>query len=72
MSPLHSQIENQGLFDMEFGKRFSRHNGRPAPVILQTCTRCSGTGHVRERGGRIVCKACAGSGRTTVQAERRA
>jgi hypothetical protein len=40
---------------MEFGKRFSRHNG-----------------HIRERGRRIVCKACAGTGRTTVKAERRA
>jgi DnaJ-class molecular chaperone len=57
---------------MEFGKRFSRHNGRRPPVIQQTCARCSGTGHIRERGRRIVCKACAGTGRTTVKAERRA
>jgi len=55
---------------MDFGKRFSIHNGRPAPVIQQTCERCSGTGHVRERGNRIVCKACAGSGKVAVKMDR--
>jgi len=55
---------------MDFGKRFSKHNNRTAPVILQTCERCSGTGRVRERGNRIICKACAGTGRTSVETER--
>ncbi len=54
---------------MVFGKRFSVHNNRPAPVIQQTCTRCCGTGRIRERGNRIVCKACAGTGRTKAAAE---
>ncbi len=55
---------------MEFGKRFSQHNNRPAPVIQETCVRCCGTGRVRERGERIICKVCAGTGRTTVVADR--
>jgi len=56
---------------MDFGKRrFSMHNGRVAPPVKQTCVRCSGTGHVRERGNLIVCKACAGSGRTMVVTHR--
>lgn len=54
---------------MEFGKRFSQYNSRPPPVIQQTCVRCCGTGHIRERGSRIACKACAGTGRTTVKPE---
>jgi hypothetical protein len=57
---------------MEFGKRFSQHNGRPAPVIQETCVRCCGTGKIRERGDRIICKACAGAGRKTVQPDRTA
>jgi hypothetical protein len=51
---------------MEFGRRFSAHNDRNPPVIKQTCVRCCGTGRVRERGNRLICKACAGTGRTTV------
>jgi len=57
---------------VEFGKRFSVHNNRPAPAVQQTCERCCGTGRVRERGNRIICKACAGTGRTTVVAARSA
>ena len=38
------------------------HTKRPAPVIQQTCVRCCGTGRIRERGNRIICKACAGAG----------
>ncbi len=30
--------------------------------------RCCGTGRIRERGDRIICKACAGTGRITVAA----
>ncbi len=55
---------------MTFGKRFSMHNNRPAPVLQQTCVRCCGTGRIRERGTRIICKACAGTGRTKAQADR--
>ena len=53
-----------------FGKRFSIHNNRVATVIQQTCVRCCGTGRVRERGNRIICKTCAGTGRTVVVPER--
>ena len=52
---------------MDFGKRFSQHNNRPAPVILQTCERCSGTGRVRERGQQIICKVCAGTGKVNAK-----
>ncbi len=55
---------------MVFGKRFSIHNNRVAPVLQQTCVRCCGTGHVRERGSRLICKICTGTGRTVVAAER--
>ncbi len=55
---------------MEFGKRFSAHNGRAAPVAQQTCVRCSGTGRIRERGNRIICKTCAGTGRLTIIKDR--
>jgi len=55
---------------VDFGKRFSQHNNRPAPVIQETCVRCCGTGRIRERGDRIICKACAGTGRTAVAADR--
>ena len=51
---------------MEFGKRFSQHNNRPATIVQETCVRCCGTGRIRERGDRIICKACAGTGRITV------
>jgi DnaJ-class molecular chaperone len=58
---------------MDFGKRrFSDHNNRSAPVIQQTCVRCCGTGHVRERGNRIICKVCTGTGRTTAATDRAA
>lgn len=54
---------------MVFGKRFSAHNDRPATLIQHTCVRCCGTGRIRERGNRIICKACAGAGRTTANVE---
>jgi DnaJ-class molecular chaperone len=50
---------------MTFGKRFSAHNNRPEPLILRTCERCYGSGRIRERGNRIVCKPCQGTGKTT-------
>jgi hypothetical protein len=55
---------------MVFGKRFSSHNDRPPTIIEYTCVRCCGTGRIRERGNRIICKGCAGTGRTTVLTER--
>jgi DnaJ-class molecular chaperone len=55
---------------MNFGKRFSVHNKRPARVVEQTCVRCCGTGRIRERGNRIICKTCAGTGRITMPADR--
>ncbi len=57
---------------MEFGKRSSSREARPAAITQETCVRCCGTGRVRERGERIVCKACAGTGRTTIKVERSA
>ena len=53
---------------MVFGKRFSIHNERLPAVTEQTCVRCCGTGRVRERGNRIICKLCTGVGRTAVKA----
>jgi DnaJ-class molecular chaperone len=58
------------VIQMVFGKRFSIHNKRVVPVVQQTCVRCCGTGYVRERGNRLICKVCAGTGRTVVAAER--
>ena len=55
---------------MDFGKRFSKHNKRSAPVIQQTCERCSGTGRVRERGHQIICKVCAGTGKVSKKMDR--
>ncbi len=52
---------------MAFGKRFSMHNDRAPYIVQETCVRCCGIGRIRERGDRIVCKACAGTGRTTVK-----
>jgi DnaJ-class molecular chaperone len=54
---------------MAFGKRFSAHNDRLPTIIQQTCVRCCGTGHIRERGNRLVCKVCAGSGKVAVKHE---
>ncbi len=55
---------------MVFGKRFSMYNNRAPPVIKQTCERCRGTGWVRERGSRIVCKPCNGTGKVDANKER--
>jgi DnaJ-class molecular chaperone len=64
-----SQIpQNKGLPKVEFGKRrFSMHNDRVAPPVQETCVRCFGVGRIRERGNRILCKTCAGTGRITVK-----
>jgi DnaJ-class molecular chaperone len=58
---------------VEFGKRrFSMHNDRAAPPVQETCVRCYGTGHIRERGERLRCKVCKGTGRVTVVVQERA
>jgi hypothetical protein len=51
---------------MAFGTRDSMQNDRTPTVAQETCVRCCGTGHVRERGQRLICKVCKGTGRTTV------
>ncbi len=48
---------------MTFGKRFSTHYHRPPVMIETSCLRCYGTGHLRERGNRIICKTCGGKGK---------
>jgi DnaJ-class molecular chaperone len=57
---------------MNFGKRVSIREAAaaPAPAVQETCTRCYGTGWVRERGSKIVCKPCKGSGRVVAKMER--
>jgi hypothetical protein len=54
---------------MDFGKRISAYTDHPAPVIQEACVCCYGTGWVRERGDRLRCKACAGSGRVIAGTE---
>ena len=72
MSPHILKFRKTKDIHVDFGKRFSIHNNRPAPVLQETCVRCCGTGRVRERGERIICKVCAGTGRTTVKSDRSA
>ena len=55
---------------MTFGKRFSQHNDRVPTIIQETCVRCCGTGHIRERGERLICRPCKGTGRITVKEDR--
>jgi DnaJ-class molecular chaperone len=55
---------------MEFGRRSSAPNDDAPAAAQETCVRCYGTGRVRERGNRLICKACAGTGRTTVGDDR--
>jgi DnaJ-class molecular chaperone len=59
---------------MHFGKRISADaisadTDVSTPVVQETCARCYGTGWVRERGDRLRCKACAGSGSVSVEAD---
>jgi len=54
---------------MDFGKRILADTDHPLPVVQVTCVRCYGTGWVRERGDRLRCKTCAGSGRVTAEAD---
>ena len=58
---------------MAFGKRVSTNSpnhASSAPAAQQTCVRCYGTGFVRERGNKIICKPCKGSGRVAAEMER--
>ena len=55
---------------MSFGKRVSIGDAKPSPAIQQTCVRCCGTGFVRERGSKMVCRPCKGSGRVAAEMER--
>jgi DnaJ-class molecular chaperone len=54
---------------MSFGTRVSIRQPGPAVARKETCTRCYGTGWVRERGSKIVCKPCAGTGRVDAKAK---
>lgn len=58
---------------MTFGKRLSANSldhAHSAPAAQETCVRCYGTGFVRERGSKIVCKPCKGSGRVAAEMKR--
>ena len=48
---------------MGFGTRTSIHKPGPAPASKEACPRCRGIGWTRERGNKITCKACNGTGR---------
>jgi DnaJ-class molecular chaperone len=48
---------------MGFGTRVAARPDSPAQAKKETCVRCYGTGWVRERGSKIICKPCNGSGR---------
>ncbi len=55
---------------MAFGQRKSVDDVRSEPIAQETCTRCCGTGWVRERGSKIVCKPCKGTGRVAAALQR--
>jgi DnaJ-class molecular chaperone len=48
---------------MSFGTRTSIHAPVPTPAGKEACPRCRGIGWARERGSKIACKACNGTGR---------
>ncbi len=48
---------------MGFGTRVAIRPHGPAQAKKETCVRCYGTGWIRERGSKIVCKSCNGTGR---------
>jgi DnaJ-class molecular chaperone len=54
---------------MNFGKRVSIREPGPALAMQQTCVRCCGVGRIRERGDRIICKPCKGTGRVDAPTE---
>ena len=55
---------------MGFGTRVSIHKAGPAPASKEACPRCRGIGWARERGSKIVCKACNGTGRVDAKKAR--
>ena len=55
---------------MSFGTRVSIRGPGPAPIRKETCVRCYGSGWVRERGSKIVCKSCKGTGRVDAKTAR--
>ncbi len=55
---------------MSFGTRTSIRAPAAAPASKETCVRCYGTGWVRERGSKIACKPCKGTGRVDVKTAR--
>ena len=55
---------------MGFGTRVSIHKPGPAQPTKETCPRCRGIGWARERGSKIVCKACNGTGRADAKKAR--
>jgi DnaJ-class molecular chaperone len=54
---------------MQFGKRLSVDDNRRTAAIKHTCERCRGSGFVRERGSRILCKPCNGIGKVEASAD---
>jgi hypothetical protein len=70
MSRRLTEIAQTKDIAVDFGKRFSFYDSRPTPAVQETCVRCCGTGRIRERGNRIICKACAGTGRLAVITDR--
>jgi DnaJ-class molecular chaperone len=55
---------------MSFGTRTSIRAPGPAPASKEACPRCRGIGWARERGSKIVCKACNGTGRVDAKKAR--
>jgi DnaJ-class molecular chaperone len=70
MSRSPSRVTDKKAVPMDFGKRAAVQDIRSASVMQQTCERCYGTGWVRERGSKIGCKPCKGTGRVTATTER--
>jgi len=44
-------------------------DNRRTAAIKHTCERCRGSGFVRERGSRILCKPCNGIGKVEASAD---
>jgi DnaJ-class molecular chaperone len=53
---------------MAFGKRFSilQQESRTNKIV---CTKCNGTGRIKERGNPVVCKSCKGMGTSSAAPE---
>jgi DnaJ-class molecular chaperone len=55
---------------MNFGTRTSIHAPVRTPASKEACPRCRGIGWARERGSKITCKACNGTGRVEAKTAR--